>query len=133
MNIPSPNPYAPPQNDQSRSVGLGTPDGVVSAQCVQQGWLTRTLLLSGRIQAEVRYLGWTPGERVYVNRVFAGRTRGIYFTVVGPRIDFSIDYDGRRYPATITAEASLLRMLRLVKFSLFINDDLVYEDRLGEP
>ena len=87
-----PNPYAPPRLiADARGRAELHPGGDVDATCIYRGWLSRRILLSGRINAEVRYEGWGFGERVFVNDRPVAKTSPWDLHNVAPHIDFSID------------------------------------------
>ncbi len=122
------NPYAAPRLHQDSAIRIGKLDLTLRPICVKRGWLTRTIVLTGDIDATVRYLGWTAGESVYVNDILVGKCLKFYLTAVAPRIDFSIESQGLIYSASILARASYFQLFRLTKFKLIVDDQLVYEE-----
>jgi hypothetical protein len=104
------------------------PVGQLNARCIQKGWLSRTIEISGSLTATIHYNGWAPGESVYVNNVFTAKFKGVYISAVAPRIDFSINGPHGAVPAAVLASASYLRLLRLVNFKLIVAGRVVYQD-----
>ena len=125
------NPYRSPQtyseNDASLSQ-IGLP-GVV-AQCVNRGWISRSVKLSGVIEAVIRYNGGAVGERVYVDGVLAARPP--FFTssvaMVAPHVDFTLLAHDREIPAAIDVKVGLLNLLRISRFSLTVDGAVVYSE-----
>lgn len=119
------NPYSAPVHDISPLPPLSSYGGL-TAHCVQRGWLTRTIILSGRINAEIKYLGWTAGESVLVDGVLVGKCYSLYFSAVSPRIDFALDFNGVRHSGTVLARAPFIHLCKLKSFSLIVDGELLY-------
>ena len=123
------NPYlAPSHLTEQRDRPQMRADMPISALCIRSGWVSRTIALSGDVTAEIRYQGWGSGEKVFVNDVHVATSSIFHLSVVAPRIDFEIDCGDFLIPATVQVRASYLQLLRLTRFSLFVNGELVYAD-----
>ena len=92
--------------------------------------MRRTVVLTGDIDAEIRYDGWVPNELVLVNgcRRFSGGTT--IFGIVSPFILFELETPSFRVPARVDVAAtfSLRTFLRLWRFSLSVAGHAVYSD-----
>lgn len=119
------NPYASPKFSPLQVLA-----GDVSALCKHRGWCSRTIVLEGLVDAEVRYDGMGFGERVYVNGRLAAKTRFFthYLDNVTPHVDFSIDSPDGRVDAALDVRASLFDLLRITKFVLSISGCVVYAE-----
>ena len=122
------NPYASPLAHLDSVRSFTSSNLKLQATCEQRSWLGRTIVLTGDVNARIRYLGWTPGESVYVDDVLVGKCKTFYITAVAPRIDFNFQSHGKFHSASVMARASYLRLFRLVAFKLVIDDHLVYEE-----
>ena len=123
------NPYSPPSHlAGQRDRPQMRADMPISALCIRSGWVSRTIALSGGVTAEIRYQGWGKGEKIFVNDVHVATSSFFYLSVVAPRIDFEIDCGDMLFGATVEVRASILQLLRVTRFSLFVNGELVYAD-----
>ncbi|GEM_PF-1931188 len=86
----------------------------------------RTVVLSGHIDAEIRYESWGNGERVYVNGQLAARSSPWHIHFVAPHIDFEIDCMGNRVAASVDVRVSLI--LRITRFTLAVDGEAVYSE-----
>lgn len=125
---PAINPYEPPRIATESARGIELTGAV--ATCVRHGWISRTIRLTGTVQAEVRYEGGGFGERVFVDGSLSARTP--FFTgsshSVTPHIDFVIATATGEIPAAIDVRARLIHLLRISSFTLRLYDSVVYEE-----
>ena len=125
---PAINPYEPPPIAAESACGIEI-NGVM-ATCVRRGWISRTIRLTGTVQAEVRYEGGGFGERVFVDGTLSARTP--FFTSSGdnvtPHIDFAIATATGEISAAIDVSARLIHLLRISSFKLTLYDSVVYEE-----
>src|SRR5262245_51871676 len=123
------NPYASPKllNDRHfATVKLGT--GEIRVSCKYRSWWSRTIVLEGLVNAEIRYESWGVGERVYVNGQLAARTPLFtpHMELVTPHIDFEIDSPAGNLDAAIDVRASYTLLGRITKFVCTVSDCVVY-------
>lgn len=122
-----PNPYASPQAFSGPCGWFqGHSSGEVHAECIHRSWMSRTVLLSGKIEAEIRYEAWGNGERVFVNNQLAARSSIWHIRFVAPHIDFEIDCEDSEVVASIDVRVSLI--LRITTFTLTVNGTVVYSE-----
>lgn len=133
MSGDTPNPYAPPlapTDAKARPVSRDTES--LRADCVRRTWLTRTIRLSGRVEADVRYDAKGTGERVYVNDSLVAETSPFYlWHNVAPEVDFAIETTQRSVPVSLDVRVSILQLLRITCFQLRVDGRLVYHE--GPP
>jgi hypothetical protein len=99
------NPYAPPQHDSAAQWPLLPPDQWPALQfhvvSITGIGLDRRVTLTGAVEAEVHYDGWTPpSETVRVNGMVRGRGNPWDFALVSPQVEFTIDGDDCRPEST---------------------------------
>lgn len=123
------NPYAPPLLfDGSRRPPEHHPGRDLIATCIRRGWISRAVLLSGWLDAEIRYEGGGFGERVFVNDQLAARSSAFHTHCVAPRIDFTINCEDCEVAASIEVEVSILHLLQIAKFTLTVDGNVVYSE-----
>jgi hypothetical protein len=129
------NPYAAPQDQARREWPLlpasdwGSLD-LRLANVTRRG-LVRILRLTGTLDSEILYDGFTPpSERILVNGVVRARGPIWYPALVAPTVEFTIEADGYRLPARIDAKAgfSPWTILGLARFRLIIAGRVLYSE-----
>lgn len=125
-------PYQPPLAAFPVHGGTTWIDGqAVSTECIQRGWLNRTIAVSGAVAAVIRYEGRGFGEHVYVNNVHVASTSMLewrVWNIVSPRVDFRFEDGEMLYKGRIDVQGSWTQLLNLAHFILSINDVVVYEE-----
>ena len=129
------NPYAPPQHLTQPELPVLPPERWNEVRCYASGvsgrGLVRTVRVTGTVEAEIHYDGWTPpSENIYVNGVLKGRGNPWDISLVSPTVEFLIDGPGYAIPARIDAQAglSLWTLFGLRRFRLTIAGQVVHSE-----
>jgi hypothetical protein len=127
------NPYAPPQHLTRPDLPVLPPELWGQVRCYATGvsgrGLVRIVRISGTVEAEIHYDGWTPpSENIYVNGILKGRGNPWDLSLVSPKVEFLIDGPGYAIPSQIDAQAglSLRTLFGLRRFQLTIAGQVVH-------
>ena len=96
---------------------------------------TRTLVLSGDVEATIRYDGRGFGEAVYVDGVLRGHSYPLLWTmkIVAPRVKFTLPGKDRVVPALVEVGATLLPWrFGIYRFRLTVDDEMLYDEDTGD-
>jgi len=100
-------------------------------RAVYREWWTRTLVLSGDVEATIRYDGRGYGEAVYVDGVLRGHSSPWAWTMrlVSPQVKFTLPGKDGAIPALVEAAATFLPWrFGIYRFRLTVDDEMLYEE-----
>lgn len=133
------NPYAAPSPSPSAFAGDGvsarTASGLSITAYMTKTWTTRTVTLTGDINAVLRYESGGFGERVFVNDIAAGRSdpwENHFPNCVTPTLSFTVPSPLGDLSARIDVYVSILRCLRLIKFRLTLDGTVLISEGFDE-
>ena len=92
-----------------------------------RGWWTQRVVLSGSINAEIKYDPIGNGETVYVDNQILLTTSPFGWALVQPHIEFYLESLGFLVPASIDVKASFFLAFRTTMFRLNVAGKTVYD------
>jgi hypothetical protein len=104
-------------------------------RAVYREWWTRTLVLSGDVEAAIRYDGRGFGEAVYVDGVLRGHSYPLLWTmkIVAPQVKFTLPGKDRVVQALVEVGATLLPWrFGIYRFRLTVDDEMLYDEDTGD-